>query len=156
MSPAEEAYFAHAYTVGGDADVPLRAGAQDAVERARPEHADRVRSADEAKWADLRRRNKELPRTIFAIADEPVTWPGADDDGMGPESISHPEVEQDAGVDDGDVSSALHAPSPNASHCGCTLCGCAMGGGRRAADNLLGYVKIQALLPNSNSSCNRT
>jgi hypothetical protein len=31
-----------------------------------------------------------------------VTWPGADDDGMELESISHSEeVEQDTGVDDG-------------------------------------------------------
>ncbi|KAJ7744422.1 hypothetical protein B0H16DRAFT_1889681 [Mycena metata] len=55
---------------------------------------------DEAEWVDLR-RVKELPRAIFAIADEPPTWPGADDE-MGLESISDPD--------------ASHALSSNASH----------------------------------------
>ncbi|KAJ7246640.1 hypothetical protein C8J57DRAFT_1674770 [Mycena rebaudengoi] len=31
---------------------------------------------------------EDLPRTIFAIQDEPPTWPGADDDHMGLESVS--------------------------------------------------------------------
>ncbi|KAJ7710973.1 hypothetical protein B0H17DRAFT_1190641 [Mycena rosella] len=51
-----------------------------------------------------------LSRTIFAIQDEPPTWPGADDE-MGLESISDPEETEDAGVDDGDVSSASDAVS---------------------------------------------
>ncbi|KAJ6553798.1 hypothetical protein DFH09DRAFT_1366115 [Mycena vulgaris] len=45
-------------------------------------------------------------RPFFAIQDEPPTWPGADDDEMGLESISDPEETEDAAVDDGDVSSA--------------------------------------------------
>ncbi|KAJ6609656.1 hypothetical protein B0H10DRAFT_2225789 [Mycena sp. CBHHK59/15] len=57
------------------------------------------------------------PHTIFAIADEPPTWPGADDDDIGLESISDPEeAEEEVGMDDGDVSSASHAPFSNASH----------------------------------------
>ncbi|KAJ7081022.1 hypothetical protein C8R44DRAFT_68855 [Mycena epipterygia] len=50
---------------------------------------------DEAEWIDLRRRIGELPRTIFAIQDEPPTWSGADDDDddMGLKSISDPEEE---------------------------------------------------------------
>ncbi|KAJ6491202.1 hypothetical protein C8R45DRAFT_1073746 [Mycena sanguinolenta] len=62
---------------------------------------------DEAEWVDLRRRIKELPRSIFAIQDEPPTWPGADNDDMF-ESISDPEEEVDVGVD---VSSTSHAAS---------------------------------------------
>ncbi|KAG5638669.1 hypothetical protein DXG03_004010 [Asterophora parasitica] len=59
----------------------------------------------------------QLPRTIFAIAGEPPTWPGADDDDMGLESISDPEeAEDEVGMDDGNVSSASHAPSSNPSH----------------------------------------
>ncbi|KAJ7442939.1 peptidase family C54-domain-containing protein [Mycena galericulata] len=51
-----------------------------------------------------------LPRTIFAIADEPPTWPGADDDDeMGLESISDPEEAEDVSVDDGDVLTMSHA-----------------------------------------------
>ncbi|KAJ7711319.1 hypothetical protein B0H16DRAFT_1817074 [Mycena metata] len=71
---------------------------------------------DEAEWVDLRRQVKELLRTIFAIVDEPPTWPGADDDDdMGLESISDPEEVADAGYDDGegdgdaDLSSVSHA-----------------------------------------------
>ncbi|KAJ7854162.1 hypothetical protein B0H14DRAFT_3865582 [Mycena olivaceomarginata] len=72
---------------------------------------------DEAEWVDLRRKVKELPRTIFAIADEPPTWLGANDDEMNLKSISGPdEVEGEVGMDDGDMSSASHAPSSNASH----------------------------------------
>jgi cysteine protease ATG4 len=90
---------------------------------------------DEAEWMYLRRRVKEvrgllpllfgacteshsqLPRAIFAMADEPPAWPGADDDDMGLESIFNPkEVEEEIGMDDGDVSGALRAPSSNASH----------------------------------------
>ncbi|KAJ6623895.1 hypothetical protein B0H10DRAFT_2213273 [Mycena sp. CBHHK59/15] len=38
------------------------------------------------------------PHTIFAIADEPPTWPGADDDDIGLESISDPEeAEEEVG-----------------------------------------------------------
>ncbi|KAK6981095.1 peptidase family C54-domain-containing protein [Favolaschia claudopus] len=69
---------------------------------------------DEAEWVDLRRRVKELPRTIFAIQDEPPTWPGAeDDDDMGLESISDPEEVE--GEDDGDISTTSHAPSSSVS-----------------------------------------
>ncbi|KAJ7673030.1 hypothetical protein DFH06DRAFT_1319245 [Mycena polygramma] len=99
----------------------------------------------EEEWVDLRRRIKEagllfsflpacllllralpsrpaflffpdpLPRTIFSIQDEPPTWPGADDDDdMGLESVSDPEEEEL--VDDGDISSASHAPSSSVSH----------------------------------------
>ncbi|KAJ6611351.1 hypothetical protein B0H10DRAFT_2224123 [Mycena sp. CBHHK59/15] len=58
-----------------------------------------------------------LSHTIFAIQEEPPTWSGTgDDDKMGLESISDPEGVEDAGFDDGDVSSASHAPSSNASH----------------------------------------
>ncbi|KAF8147379.1 hypothetical protein K438DRAFT_2027812 [Mycena galopus ATCC 62051] len=75
---------------------------------------------DEAEWVDLRRRVKELPRTISGIQDEPPTWPGVDDDDddMGLESISDPEESDDADVDldDGDVSSTPHAPPSSASH----------------------------------------
>ncbi|KAJ7790067.1 hypothetical protein B0H14DRAFT_3502078 [Mycena olivaceomarginata] len=58
-----------------------------------------------------------LPRKIFAIADEPPTWLGANDDEMGLKSISdRDEVEGEVGMDDGDISGASHAPSSNASH----------------------------------------
>ncbi|KAF8174976.1 peptidase family C54-domain-containing protein [Mycena galopus ATCC 62051] len=119
MSAAEEAYFARAYSAA----------------EMRTFHCERVRKMplsgldpsmligfvvrDEAEWVDLRRRVKELPRTIFGIQDEPPTWPGADDDDdMGLESISDPEEADDAdtGFDDGDVSSASHAPSSSVSH----------------------------------------
>ncbi|KAJ6474752.1 hypothetical protein C8R45DRAFT_1159860 [Mycena sanguinolenta] len=57
----------------------------------------------------------ELPRTIFAIRDEPPTWPGMDDDDDDIlESISDPE-EADVGVDDGEISTTSHAAS-NPSH----------------------------------------
>ncbi|KAJ7109010.1 hypothetical protein C8R43DRAFT_183653 [Mycena crocata] len=114
LTPAEEAHFARAYST---ADL-------------RTFHCERVRKMalsgldpsmligfvvrDEAEWVDLRRRVSELPRTIFAIQDEPPTWPG--DDEMGLESISDPEEEEDTTFDDGDVSSASHAPSSSASH----------------------------------------
>ncbi|KAJ7088981.1 hypothetical protein C8R44DRAFT_818952 [Mycena epipterygia] len=55
---------------------------------------------DETEWIELRRRIGQLPRTVFAVQDEPPTWPGADDDdddGIGLESISDPE---EAGLDD--------------------------------------------------------
>ncbi|KAJ7015818.1 hypothetical protein C8F04DRAFT_1284660 [Mycena alexandri] len=63
---------------------------------------------DEAEWVDLWRKVKELPRTIFAIVDEPPTWP---------------EV-ADAGFDDADgegdvpnaVSSAFHVAASTFSH----------------------------------------
>ncbi|KAJ6578391.1 hypothetical protein B0H19DRAFT_1253633 [Mycena capillaripes] len=76
---------------------------------------------DEAEWVDLRRIKElgcipclafgvwvqililgaQLSCTIFAIADEPPTCPGADEDEMGLESLSDPvELEEDAGVDD--------------------------------------------------------
>ncbi|KAJ6543260.1 hypothetical protein DFH09DRAFT_1088957 [Mycena vulgaris] len=72
---------------------------------------------DEAEWVDLRRKVSELPRTIFAIQDEPPTWPGADDDAdMGLESASDPEEVDDAGVDDGDVESAVSTSSHAASN----------------------------------------
>ncbi|KAJ6468743.1 hypothetical protein C8R45DRAFT_1218633 [Mycena sanguinolenta] len=51
-----------------------------------------------------------LPRTIFAIRDEPPTWSGADDDEM-LERISDPEEEVDFGVDDGEISTTSHATS---------------------------------------------
>ncbi|KAJ6491180.1 hypothetical protein C8R45DRAFT_1213193 [Mycena sanguinolenta] len=111
MSSAEEAYYARAYTAA----------------EMRTFHCERVRKMpmsgldpsmllgfvcrDEAEWVDLRRRIKELPRTIFAIQDEPPTWPGADDDDDMLESISDPEEEVDVGVDDGDVSTTSHAAS---------------------------------------------
>ncbi|KAJ7171540.1 cysteine protease required for autophagy [Mycena filopes] len=125
LTPAEEAFYAHAYSAA----------------ELRTFHCERVRKMpmsgldpsmligflcrDEAEWVDLRRRVKELPRTIFAIVDEPPTWPGADDDDdMGLESISDPEEVADTDFDsagfcvpgnDGDVSSASHAVS-SASH----------------------------------------
>ncbi|KAJ7891666.1 peptidase family C54-domain-containing protein [Mycena olivaceomarginata] len=116
MSAAEEAHFARAYSAA----------------EMRTFHCERVRKMplsgldpsmligfmvrDEAEWVDLRRRIKELPRTIFAIADEPPTWPGADDDDdMGLESISDPEEVEELG-DDGDISTTSHAPSSSASH----------------------------------------
>ncbi|KAJ7027134.1 hypothetical protein C8F04DRAFT_1238275 [Mycena alexandri] len=123
LTPAEEAFYARAYSAA----------------ELRTFHCERVRKMpmsgldpsmligfvcrDEAEWVDLRRRVKELPRTIFAIVDEPPTWPGADDDDdMGLESISDPEEVADAGFDDGDgdgdvssVSHASHAVS-SASH----------------------------------------
>ncbi|KAJ6522191.1 hypothetical protein DFH09DRAFT_1251014 [Mycena vulgaris] len=115
LSPAEEAHFARAYSTA----------------ELRTFHCARVRKMpltgldpsmllgfvcrNAEEWADLRRRVGELPRTIFGIQDEPPTWPGADDDDdMGLESVSDPEEE--AVLDDGDVSSASHAPPSNASH----------------------------------------
>ncbi|KAJ7633993.1 peptidase family C54-domain-containing protein [Mycena rosella] len=113
LSPAEEAHYVRAYS----------------ATELRTFHCERVRKMpltgldpsmllgfvcrDEAEWVDLRRRVSELPRTIFAIQDEPPTWPGADDDDdMGLESVSDPEEEPV--FDDGDVSSASHAPSSSA------------------------------------------
>ncbi|KAJ7226438.1 hypothetical protein C8J57DRAFT_1731026 [Mycena rebaudengoi] len=56
----------------------------------------------EGEWVDLRRRIALLPRTIFAIQDEPPTWPGEDDDDdMGLESVSDPE-EEAVDADDGE------------------------------------------------------
>ncbi|PPR05795.1 hypothetical protein CVT26_010145 [Gymnopilus dilepis] len=46
---------------------------------------------DEADWLDFRRRVGELPRPIFAVQDEPPTWPSDSDDNMGLESISEPD-----------------------------------------------------------------
>ncbi|KAF8896755.1 hypothetical protein CPB84DRAFT_1848116 [Gymnopilus junonius] len=46
---------------------------------------------DEADWLDFRKRVGELPRTIFAVQDEPPTWPSDSDDNMGLESISEPD-----------------------------------------------------------------
>ncbi|KAJ7751049.1 hypothetical protein B0H16DRAFT_837517 [Mycena metata] len=105
LTPAEEAFYARAYSAA----------------ELRTFHCERARKMpmsgldlsmlvgfvcrDEAEWVDLRRRVKELPRTIFAIVDDPPTWPGADDDDMGLENISDPEEV----VDDGDVSSVSHA-----------------------------------------------
>ncbi|KAJ6527519.1 peptidase family C54-domain-containing protein [Mycena capillaripes] len=117
LTPAEEAYYARAYSAA----------------ELRTFHCERVRKMpmsgldpsmligflvrSEEEWVDLRRRVKELPRTIFAIQDEPPTWPGADDDDdMGLESVSDPEEAEDTGFDDGDVSSTSHAPSSNASY----------------------------------------
>ncbi|KAF8215429.1 hypothetical protein K438DRAFT_1955408 [Mycena galopus ATCC 62051] len=119
MSTAEEAYFAHAYS---------------AVEM-HTFHCERVRKMplsgldpsmligfvvrDEAEWVDLRRRVKELPRTIFGIQEEPPKWPGAGDgDNIGLESISDPEEADNADTcfDNGDVSTASQAPSSSASH----------------------------------------
>jgi hypothetical protein len=57
----------------------------------------------------------QLPRLIFAIADEPPAWPGADDE-MGLESVSDPEEVEDLGADSRDVSNASHVPSSSASH----------------------------------------
>ncbi|KAF7378518.1 hypothetical protein MSAN_00279400 [Mycena sanguinolenta] len=115
MGSVEEGYYARAYTAA----------------EMRTFHCERVRKMpmsgldpsmllgfvcrDEAEWVDLRRRIKELPRTIFAIQDEPPTWPGADDDDDMLESISDPEEEADVGVDDGEVSTTSHAAS-SASH----------------------------------------
>ncbi|KAJ7120801.1 hypothetical protein C8R44DRAFT_877131 [Mycena epipterygia] len=59
---------------------------------------------DEAEW---------LPRTIFAIQDEPPMWHGAADDD---ESIFDPD--QEAGLDSGDMLSVSHAPQ---SSVGCIL-----------------------------------
>ncbi|KAJ7144641.1 hypothetical protein C8R44DRAFT_846331 [Mycena epipterygia] len=115
LSPAEEAHFTRAYSSA----------------ELRTFHCARVRKMplsgldpsmligfvvrDEAEWIDLRRRIGELPRTIFAIQDEPPTWPGADDDDdMGLESVSDPEEE--AGLDDGDMSSVSHAPESSVGH----------------------------------------
>ncbi|KAJ7444082.1 hypothetical protein B0H11DRAFT_2250221 [Mycena galericulata] len=65
---------------------------------------------DEAEWVDLRRRVGKLPRTIFGIQDQPPTWPGADDDNMGLESVSDPEDVEDV-VDDGNLLSTSHTVS---------------------------------------------
>ncbi|KAJ7692717.1 hypothetical protein B0H17DRAFT_1179233 [Mycena rosella] len=64
----------------------------------------------------MRRRVEELPRTIFANADEPLLRLRADDHEMGLESIFDPDEVEEAGMDAGDVSSASHAPSSNTSH----------------------------------------
>ncbi|KAJ6473340.1 hypothetical protein C8R47DRAFT_1324442 [Mycena vitilis] len=114
LTPAEQTFYAGAYSAA----------------ELRTFHCERVRKMplsgldpsmligfvcrSEEEWVDLRRRVKELPRTIFSIQDEPPTWPGADDDDdMGLESVSDPEEEL---VDDGDISSASHAPSSSVSH----------------------------------------
>ncbi|KAF7310342.1 hypothetical protein MIND_00408300 [Mycena indigotica] len=97
MSPAEEAHWARAYAL---ADM-------------RTYHCERVRKMplagldpsmligfvvrDEREWADLRRRVGELPRTIFAIQDEPPSWGADDDDEL--EGISDPEEEPVAELD---------------------------------------------------------
>ncbi|KAJ7189878.1 hypothetical protein GGX14DRAFT_701934 [Mycena pura] len=127
LTPAEEAHYSRAYSV---ADL-------------RTYHCERVRKMpltgldpsmligflvrDEAEWRDLRRRVGELPRTIFAIQDEPPTWPGADDDDeMELESITDPEEVADVDADDGDAhaeankshvaSDASHPDGSRASH----------------------------------------
>ncbi|KAJ6622408.1 hypothetical protein B0H10DRAFT_903785 [Mycena sp. CBHHK59/15] len=102
MTRADEAHYVHAYSTA----------------ELRTFHCEKVRKMplsglgpsmfigfvcrDEADWVDLRRRVALLLRTIFAIQDEPPTWPGAaDDDDMGLESISDPEEGENVGVDDG-------------------------------------------------------
>ncbi|KAJ6491135.1 hypothetical protein C8R45DRAFT_1213185 [Mycena sanguinolenta] len=92
-----------------------RPGAQDADERARSSMLLGFVCRDEAEWVDLRRRIKELPRTIFAIQDEPPTWPGADDDDDMLESISDPEEAADVSTTSHAASSTSHATS-SASH----------------------------------------
>ncbi|KAJ7740167.1 hypothetical protein B0H14DRAFT_3515643 [Mycena olivaceomarginata] len=85
MSAAEEGHFA----------------VQDAAEWARLSMLIGFMVRDEVEWVDLRRRIKELPHTIFAIADELSTWPGTDDnDDMGLESISDPEEVEEISDDD--------------------------------------------------------
>ncbi|KAJ7867239.1 hypothetical protein B0H14DRAFT_3590424 [Mycena olivaceomarginata] len=70
-------------------------------------HALRDRSIRGVAFAGFRARTKSstTPHRIFDIADEPPTWPGADDDDMDLQSISDPEdVEEEIGMDDSDVS----------------------------------------------------
>jgi hypothetical protein len=72
-------------------------------------HALRDRSIRGVAFAGFRARTKSstTPHRIFDIADEPPTWPGADDDDMDLQSISDPEdVEEEIGMDDSDVLSA--------------------------------------------------
>ncbi|KAJ7243237.1 hypothetical protein C8J57DRAFT_1477182 [Mycena rebaudengoi] len=80
---------------------------------------------DEGEWVDLRSRIVLLPRTNFAIQDEPPTWPRADDDDMGLESVSDPEEEDNVDAYDGKgsmrffdegSSSASHSVASSAWH----------------------------------------
>ncbi|KAJ6523766.1 hypothetical protein B0H19DRAFT_1085621 [Mycena capillaripes] len=107
MSPAEETYFAQAYSAAEMRTFRCEQYTLGFVVRA------------EAEWVDLRRRVKELLRTIFAIADEPPTWPGADDDDMDLESISDQE-EKEVGIGSSsgrseEVDVALYLGRPSAS-----------------------------------------
>ncbi|KAF7325237.1 hypothetical protein MKEN_00568200 [Mycena kentingensis (nom. inval.)] len=112
MTPAEEAHWVRAYSVA----------------EMRTFHCERVRKMpmsgldpsmligflvrSEAEWVDLRRRIKELPRTIFAITDEPPSWPGMDDDDE-LEGISDPEEEPvvEVEMDEDEGSNASHVSS---------------------------------------------
>ncbi|RXW23562.1 hypothetical protein EST38_g2288 [Candolleomyces aberdarensis] len=64
---------------------------------------------NEEEWKDLRKRIVELPKTIFAIQDEPPSWPEDSEDDMGLESISEPDVdsvgdeEDEEDEDDNDI-----------------------------------------------------
>ncbi|KAF8144302.1 hypothetical protein K438DRAFT_2102483 [Mycena galopus ATCC 62051] len=60
-------------------------------------------------WHSGRQSHPPLPREIFAIDGALPTWPGADDDDMGLQSISGPEEE--VWMDDGNVSSTSHGVS---------------------------------------------
>ncbi|KAJ7812965.1 peptidase family C54-domain-containing protein [Mycena leptocephala] len=81
MTPAEEEYFARAYTAAEMRTFHCEWVRKMPLSGLGPSMLVGFVVRDEAEWVDLRRRIKELPRTIFA--DEPPTWPSADDDEMG-------------------------------------------------------------------------
>lgn len=62
---------------------------------------------DEADWADLRTRISGLPRTIFAVQDEPPSWPSDSEDDMGLLSISEPDDVDIEDDEDGDKVAVL-------------------------------------------------
>ncbi|KAK6978243.1 peptidase family C54-domain-containing protein [Favolaschia claudopus] len=114
MSDAEEAYWVRAYSAAELQTFHCEKVRKMPLSGLDPSMLLGFVVRDEAEWVDLRRRVKELPRTIFAIQDEPPTWPGVeDDDDMGLESISDPEEVE--GEDDGDISTTSHAPSSSVS-----------------------------------------
>jgi cysteine protease ATG4 len=133
MSAAEEAHFAQAYSAAEMQMFHCERVRKMPLSGLDPSMLIGFMVCDEAEWVDLWRRIKEvgvlsldinfdtdfssqLPHTIFAIADEPPTWPSADDDDddMGLESISDPEEVEDL-CDDSDISTTSHTPSSSAS-----------------------------------------
>ncbi|KAJ7616137.1 hypothetical protein FB45DRAFT_935358 [Roridomyces roridus] len=115
LAPAEAAFYMHAYSPAELATFHCARVRKMPLSGLDPSMLLGFVCRDEEEWVDLRRRVAKLPRTIFAIQDEPPSWPGVDDDddALGMESVSDPEEEsiEDVGLDDGDVSSTSHAVS---------------------------------------------
>ncbi|KAF8124650.1 hypothetical protein K438DRAFT_1791569 [Mycena galopus ATCC 62051] len=88
MSAAEEAYFGRAHSGAEMRTFHCEPVCKMPLSGLDPSMLTGFVVRDEAEWVDLKRRVKELPRTIFGTQDEPPTWPGADDDNdMGLESL---------------------------------------------------------------------